>query len=89
MEKEDLQSIGVKGIPNSGLEFRQHGYRFYGHYANGGNNGIRVWTCERMFGVHTLAKAQPHSLQSTGGTSWEDFIKPQFADVARSPQHGR
>ena len=62
MEKEDLESIGVRGIPGYGLEFFNHGYRFIGHYANGGSTGRRVWTCEKMF----PKKGQAPLVQSTG-----------------------
>ena len=62
MEKEDLESIGVRGITGCGLEFFQHGYRFIGHYANGGRSGRRVWTCEKMF----PKKGQVTPVQSTG-----------------------
>ena len=62
--REELKAIGVQGIPNAGLQFRQHGYDFTGYYANG-VNGLRVWTCQRMVLDN---KGQVSQLQSTGRT---------------------
>ena len=66
--KEELLAIGVKGLPQSGLTFRQHGYDFVGFYANGktgeeGKGSTRIWTCQRMK-IGGISQASP--VQSTG-----------------------
>ena len=42
VSKEELKAIGVIGIPNAGLGFRQHGYDFTGYYAIGGERQLRA-----------------------------------------------
>ena len=77
VEAEELRAIGVQGIPNGGLSFRQHGYDFTGYYANG-VNGKRVWTCSRM----VLKKGQAPTLQSSGRTVGFDTGEPIAATAS-------